>query len=601
MRRPSKPPSDSSPAKLPNILAEFADLLSTNTLSLESLLPVFAELVRKIVDYELFVVLLRVTGSSFLEVTFATGPGARRLRKRRVRIGQGIAGSAAASRRILVVNDVGRDSRYIPAVDGVQAEMAVPLIARNRLVGVMDFEARRKGAFGNVERTLLRLIAARVGMVIGAARMYQETVLWNRTLRMLLQAAHEFATVLDVKRLLEHVAVVIRRLIRYDALSVFLLDTDAHMLRPYVSVRHDQRIGLGDVPVSKGIVGAAVRSSAPVLVSDTARDARYLPALEGIRSELAIPLIAGDKMAGVLDLESETRGFFTKEHLRSLSLLAPHLAASIENARLYDEVATHKARLEDDLTAARELQQSLLGAAPEFSGIQVCACNIPAAAVSGDFYTFLAHDTSILRIFMGDVSGKGAAAALFAALASGALHHLSSSGQRPSDLLRSLNQYLVARNAGRKYIAATVVDWRPASNCLRVSNAGGMDSIMVRNGRAEALRIEGMPLGLFAAAEYEQIELRGAPGDTLVLASDGILDCEDPGGHEYGIERLAQAISAHGGAPAREILQGILESVREHAAGAPPQDDQTLIVLKVQPGDRPGEGVTYAGRDSSGQ
>jgi sigma-B regulation protein RsbU (phosphoserine phosphatase) len=110
-----------------------------------------------------------------------------------------------------------------------------------------------------------------------------------------------------------------------------------------------------------------------------------------------------------------------------------------------------------------------------------------------------------------------------------------------------------------------------------------------------------MPLGLFAAAEYEQIELKGAPGDILVLASDGILDCEDPSGHEYGIERLAQAISAHGCAPAREILQGILESVREHAAGAPPQDDQTLIVLKVQPGERLGEGVTYAGRDSNGQ
>jgi sigma-B regulation protein RsbU (phosphoserine phosphatase) len=598
MRRRSKPPPESSPANLPNILAEFADLLSTNTLSLERLLPGFAELVRKIVDYELFVVLLRVPGSSYLEVTFATGPGARRLRNRRVRIGHGIAGSAAASRRIVVVNDVRRDSRYIPAVDGVQAEMAVPLIARNRLVGVMDFEAKKTGGFGNVERTLLRLIAARVGMVIGAARMHHETVLWNRTLRMLLEAAHEFSVVLDLKRLLEHIATVIRRLIRYDALSVFLLDADAQMLRPYVSVRHDQRIGLGDVPVTKGIVGAAVRSAAPVLVSDTARDARYLPALEGIRSELAIPLIAGDKMAGVLDLESETRGFFTKEHLRSLSLLAPHLAASIENARLYEEVATHKARLEDDLTAARELQQSLLGAAPEFPGIQVCACNIPAAAVSGDFYTFLAHDRNVLRTFIGDVSGKGAAAALFAALASGALHHLSLPGQGPSDLLRSLNQYLVARNAGRKYIAAAVVDWRPASNCLSVSNAGAMDSVIVRNGCAEALRIEGMPLGLFGAAEYEQIELRGAPGDILVLASDGILDYEDPDGHEYGMERLMEAISAHRNASAREILEGILKRVREHAAGTPPQDDQTVIVLKVQPGERLGEGVTYAGRDS---
>jgi sigma-B regulation protein RsbU (phosphoserine phosphatase) len=321
------------------------------------------------------------------------------------------------------------------------------------------------------------------------------------------------------------------------------------------------------------------------------RDARYLPALEGIRSEIAIPLIAGDKITGVLDLESETTGFFTKEHQRTLSLLAPHLAASIENARLYEEVATHKVRLEGDLVAARELQQGLLGSPPEFPGIQVCACNIPASAVSGDFYTFFAHDRSLLRIFIGDVSGKGAAAALFAALTSGALHHLSSPAQRPSDLLGSLNQYLAARNAGRRYIAATVVDWRPESNCLVVSNAGGLDSVLVRDGRAEALRVEGMPLGLFASAAYEEIELRAAPGDILVLASDGILDCEDPSGCEYGIERLMRAILAHVDAPAHDLMEEILMNVRQHAAGAPPQDDQTVIVLKLQPGEQPGEGA----------
>jgi len=598
MRRPSEPPPEESPADLQRILASFADLLAAGTLSVENLLRGFAGLIREIVNYELFAVLLRVTGSPRLEVIFATGPGARRLRNRRVRIGQGIVGSAAASRRIIVVNDVRQDPRYIPAVEGVRAEMAAPLIARNRLVGVMDFEAGEIGAFGNVERTLLRLIAARVAVVLDAARMHRQTVLSNRTLRMLLQVAREFSTVLDLKRLLEQVAVVVRRLIRYDALSVYLLDAPAGMLRHYLSVRHDRRLGLGDVPITKGIIGAAARSAAPVLVADTTRDARYLPALEGIRSELAVPLIVADKIAGVLDLESETRGFFTREHLRTLSLLAPHLAASVVNAHLYEEVATHKARLEADLTAARELQLSLLGAAPEFPGIEVSASNIPAAAVSGDFYDFLALDRSVLRVFVGDVNGKGAAAALFAALASGSLHHVSSTGQRPSDLLSAMNHYLAARNAERRYIAATVVDWRAKSNCLILSNAGGMDSLMVRNGRAEVLRVEGMPLGLFASAAYEEIEVKAAPGDVLVLASDGILDCDDPSGSEYGIERLKQAVLSHGCAPARDLMKEILKSVREHAAGVPPQDDQTVIVLKVQPGERLGEGAIHAGRDS---
>jgi sigma-B regulation protein RsbU (phosphoserine phosphatase) len=591
---PAKPDVKRKPAEMAETLAAFAEIVSRNSFALEQLLPALARLVSRIVDCDLFAVLLRASGSPYLEVSFAAGPGADRLRNRRVRIGRGIVGLAAASQKVIVVDDVLRDGRYVEAVHGVRSEMAVPLIARNRLVGVMDFEAGRTRAFGDAERSLLRIIATRVALVIDAARMHEQTAQWNRTLRTLLEISHEFSAVLDLKRIMEKVAVLVRRLIRYDSLSIFLLDTEAGLLRPYLSVRHDQRIGLGNVPVTNGIIGAAVRSAAPVLVADTERDKRYLPALEGIRSELAIPLIVSDKVTGVLDLESESRGFFSKDHLRTLSLLAPHLAASIENARLYEEVATHKALLEGDLTSARELQQSLLDAAPDFPGIEACACNIPAAAVSGDFYSFLTHGRSVLRVFIGDVSGKGAAAALFAALASGALHHLSSPGQRPSDFLRSLNQYLVTRNAARRYIAATVVDWRPESNCLVLSNAGGVDSLIFRNGSAEVLRVEGLPLGLFASAAYEEIEVKADPGDVLVLASDGILDCDDPNGSEYGIERLKQAISAHGCAPARVLMNEILKSVREHAAGAPPQDDQTVIVFKIQPGERLGEGAIHA-------
>lgn len=94
-------------------------------------------------------------------------------------------------------------------------------------------------------------------------------------------------------------------------------------------------------------------------------------------------------------------------------------------------------------------------------------------------------------------------------------------------LVRKIVDYELFRNAARRYTAATVVDRRPESNCLVMSNAGGVDSLIVRNGSAEALRVEGMPLGLFASAAFEQIELKAAPGDILALASDGILDCED--------------------------------------------------------------------------
>ncbi len=328
---------------------------------------------------------------------------------------------------------------------------------------------------------------------------------------------------------------------------------------------------------------AAALSAAPVRVGNARRGQKYLPAIEGIQSELAVPLIVGDRVVGVLDLESEKKGFFTSEHVRTLSLLAPHLAASIENASLYSQVSADKIRIEGDLAAARDLQQSLLGKIPEFPGVDVSAYNIPAAAVSGDFYDFIQHGGDLLRVFMGDVSGKGAAAALFAALASGAFHQLSSAGQTPSALLASINRYLAARNAAQKFVAATVVDWRPAACCLVLSYAGGVDSVLVRDGSAELLRVEGLPLGLFDHAGYEEVSIPAGPGDMLVLVSDGILDRVDNDGREYGSERLIQTILEHKGEAASALIEGILESVRQFSAGVPPQDDQTLVVLKIQP------------------
>lgn len=565
-----------------DVLAEFADVVSDGTSSVAKLLPSLARLARKVIDYELFAVLLRVRGTPYLQVSFATGHGEKQLRNRRVRIGRGITGSAAASRRTVVVNDVRRDPRYIPAVNDVVAEMAVPLLAQGRLIGVIDFQSTRAGAFGSVQRSLLRVIAARLAVVLDAARMLEETAGWNRKLRALLKVSHSFSTILNLKELLKQVAAAMHRLIRYDALSILLLDAEAGMLRPYLSVRHDERVGIGDVPLSQGIIGAAARSATPLRSTDTRRDRRYLPVIEGIRSELAVPLMVRDKVVAVLDLESENPGFFTRDHMRTLSLLAPHLGASIENARLYQEVAGHKDRLTGDLAMARELQQSLLGVAPQFPGIEVSACNIPAAAVSGDFYDFLSFEPDMLRIFLGDVSGKGAAAALFAALTSGAVRDLSFSDQPPSTMLAAVNKSLVSRNVSRRYVAATVVDWLPGSNCLRLSNAGAGDLVLVRAGQPETLRIEGLPLGLFATAGYEEMSLPVRPGDILVMASDGITECENRSGCDYGAARLAETVVAHRCMDARGILNNILESIREHAAGAAQQDDQTTIVVKIQ-------------------
>ena len=565
------------------ILAEFANIMADNPLSMESLLPALALLTRRIVDCEVFAVLLRVKATPYLKVSFVRGQNEKLFKNRRVRIGQGITGTAASTRKTVTVNDVRRDPRYVRVIEGVLAEMAVPLIARGRVIGVIDFESTRKGAFASCERSLLRLIAAKIAQVLESARAHGETKAWNRTLRTLVKISQDFSTVLNLGELLDHIGSRVRQLARYDAFTIFLLDPDARVLRRRLSVRYDRRAGLVNVPLTTGISGAAARTASPVLVPDTQQDQQYVPAVAGIRSEVAVPLMLRDQIIGVLHLESKRAGFFTQDHVRTLSWLAPQIAATIENARLYESVASHEARLAGDLAAAREVQQSLLGTIPEIPGIEIAALNLPALSVSGDLYDFFSPTPELFRSFIGDVSGKGAAAALYAALANGLIRQMAPSGLAPSAVLAAANGSLAERKATGRYMTATLADWRREEGCLVISNAGAPPPILVRGAEAEPLRIEGFPLGLFSQAKYEDTPVPVGPGDILALASDGIIECTDPAGNEYGSDRLMHTLLAHAESSAGILVQKILQSVRDHAAGGDRQDDQTLVVLRLRP------------------
>src|SRR5207244_12997125 len=177
-----------------------------------------------------------------------------------------------------------------------------------------------------------------------------------------------------------------------------------------------------DIPLGMGIVGHAAEQRQAVLVRDVKKDSRYIETNPETRSELAAPLIYKDKVIGVLDLEHTRRGFFTDDHERTITTLGAQVAIAIENARLYEEIARQEKRLERDLALARELQFRLLPQSrPQLANLEVAAKFSPARAIGGDLYDFVNYSLSRFAIVIGDVSGKGAPAAIYAALVSGIL------------------------------------------------------------------------------------------------------------------------------------------------------------------------------------
>jgi sigma-B regulation protein RsbU (phosphoserine phosphatase) len=583
---PSNPRSAARLRERAELLDFFLEIaaVTSETLDLDRLLASVAGLVTKVIPCELFAILLYSERRRVLRIHYAIGHRDEVVSKLEIRLGEGITGAAALSRAPILAGDVRSDPRYLNAMDAVRTELAVPMLGRGgKLVGVIDIESTRPNAYGDYERSTLQLIASRVAAAIDNARLYRRIERQNRTLRTLTRLAQEFSSILDLDTLLTKIAEAVRSLILYDSFNIMLVDELRGVLRHRFGSRFDERSSIDNIPIGKGITGAAAHSREVIRVDDTLADPRYIPSHPDIRSEVAVPLIVRDRVAGVMDLESERIGFFTEDHVRTLTVLAPQIAISVENARLYEELAERKERMETDLRAARELQSVLLPQpAPEIAALDIAIGVRPAREISGDLWDFFRHGREHTLIAMGDVSGKGAAAALYAALVSGLLRTLAPARPKPSQLMKALNEALLERRADARFVTLLVLQWQARKRKLRMANAGAMPPLICRQGELHKPRVEGVPLGLLEEREYDEVTFQALAGDLIVLYSDGIEDQQNPNGEHYGRGRLTRLIERLWQETPQALADAILSDIDGFAEGAVTSDDQTLIVMKVK-------------------
>ena len=557
--------------------------VTAETLDLDRLLPAVADYVQRVIPHNVFAILLYNEKQHGLKIRYARGHRDEVVRSLIIPLGEGITGVAAASRHAIVVNDVQSDPRYLPALDAVRSELAVPMFARGKLVGVIDIQSTKLNAFSDSDTSLLRLLAARVSASIDNARLHRRVLTQNRTSRILAQLSTEFSSILQLNELLTKIAKAIRTLITYDAFSILLVDAENRCLRHRFSERYDQRVDLDNIPLGKGITGAAAVQREIIRVDDILTDPRYIASHPDIRSEVAMPLIVADRVVGVMDLESERIAFFTEEHARTLTLLAPQIASSIENARLYEELAQREQRMEQDLKAARRVQSILLPReAPEMEGLDMAISWRPAREVSGDLYDFFEHSEDTFVIAFGDSSGKGAAAALYGSLVSGLLRSLAPRMKKPAELMKRLNEILLERKVDAQYVTLTLMFWNTRTRKLTLANAGAIPPMICREGERVRVMAEGVPLGLLEDREYDEVTVQTQSGDAIVLYSDGVADQLNREQHEYGSGRLFKALKASAHLPASDLVTALFEDLDKHTDGTPMSDDQSLIVAKVK-------------------
>ena len=314
----------------------------------------------------------------------------------------------------------------------------------------------------------------------------------------------------------------------------------------------------------------------------------------GIRNVLCVPLrlvryvdkaenVGEERRIGVLYLDSKEKGSLLSGSTRAaLETLATEAAVAIENARLYRETM-EKARMEQEMRIAAEIQQALLPkAARAGSYFRAAAASLPCRSIGGDFYDYMEMMDGSLGFALGDVAGKGPPAALLSAMMQGIFAAQAATSDAPSKTITRVNLALYRRGIESRFVTLMYGVLDAAGNMV-YCNAGHNPPLIIGASGVRRLERGGPIVGLFENATYEEERLTLAPGDWLIVFSDGISEAMNAAGDEFGEQRIIDCIQTNTALDPSRLLDALFSDVRDFARGAAQSDDITAMVLRYGP------------------
>lgn len=367
--------------------------------------------------------------------------------------------------------------------------------------------------------------------------------------------------------------------------GLLMLRDGQRELRPE-AFRFADGIDPSDIRLSRTLVEAVTEKKHGVLMIDTATDAKLGTAdsirLQGVTSCLAAPLLVDEDVIGLVYLEARLgRKSFTEEDLKLLTSLANTAAIKIQNTRL-QEAAAAKQRIEREMALAWDVQRRLFPEeAPDLPHSELFGRTLPSRTVSGDYYDYFVRGDGTVDVVVADVCGKGMAASILAASVQSAFQAWAAENFPPDRVCARLNDLVHRRTSPEKFVTFIAALYDPESGSVVYANAGHNPGIVVRAaGGLELLPAQGPPLGLFPGRRYGSAALTLAPGDLLVLYTDGVTEAANPDDEEFGLDRLVALARSVADRPLADVEKAIGEGLAAFACGVPFHDDRTIVLLR---------------------
>ncbi len=562
----------------------------TSVLDLEELLAKIPQLIARLTRFSAFSVYLLDERRQDLRIAYAVGYPEEVWSTLRLPVGEGVVGAAVQESRPILVNDIRREPRYKGPLRNMLSQLAVPMRRKGKVIGALNLLNEAEGAFTPQDEALLRQFAAHVAVALENARLFKSERHYVDTLETLAEIGREMASILDLDALLTRIASLTKRLIDYRTFGILLLDEATNELEMKLAVRYGKGAESKHVRLGEGLVGWAALHKEPVLVADVSQDPRYINLVDDARSELVIPMLIKDRCIGVFDLESPELDAFTKEHKELLTLLASQAAVAIDNARLYEEVRRNEERIEKELRFAQRVQLALLPSEPPKTaeGVDVAGRFEPARELGGDLHDFLVPEANTLVVAVGDVSGKGAPAALYGAFAAEQVRSRTLRRRFTPDrfsvagVLRAMNTNLHDRHLEEYYCTLCYAFFDFGRRIVTLSNSGLPYPIRCSADKCGQIELPGVPLGSFPGIVYDEVTLELKPDDLFVFCTDGIFEAMNAKGEEFGARRLCDVVAASRRESARGIVDAIFHTVTEFRGTEPQADDMTAVAIKIQ-------------------
>jgi sigma-B regulation protein RsbU (phosphoserine phosphatase) len=560
-----------------------------SVLDLDELLAKIPQLIARLTRFSAFSVYLLDEKRQELRIAYAIGYPDDVADNLRLKVGQGVVGAAVKEGRPILVNDIRKEPRYRGPLRNMLSQLAVPMRRKGKVIGALNLLNEIEGAFTSLDEALLRQFAAHVAVAIENARLFESERQYVETLETLAEIGREMSSILDLDVLLTRIASLTKRLISYRTFGILLLNEATQELEMKFAVRYGEgneskRVKLGD-----GLVGWAAQHKEPLLISDVSTDPRYIKLVDDARSELVVPMLIKDRCVGVFDLESNELNAFNKEHKELLTLLASQAAVAIDNARLYEEVRRNEERIEKELRFAQRVQMALLPTElpKSLRDADVAGRFAPAHELGGDLHDFLAPEPNTLVIAVGDVSGKGAPAALYGAFAAELVRSRTLRRRFTPDrfsvagVLQAMNTILHERQLEEYYCTLCYAFFDFSERTVKVSNSGLPYPIRCSGDQCALIELPGVPLGSFPGVEYDELSFDLHKDDLFVFCTDGIYEATNEAGVEFGSSRVCDIVRDHRAQPTRAIVDAIFDAVAAHRGGHPAADDMTAVAVKI--------------------